>query len=398
MTTPRICIVGGGVLGAAVAYHLCEAGCTNIVIVERTGIACGASGRAGGFLAKNWSDSKSVGQLSTASFLLHEKVAEKLRQEYNIDVMYRRVTTLNISLKEKTTTTPQRKSDTLPKWVTGDVFKEEILGTEATTAQVHPGLLTNGLVRVVESKGGRVLIGKANGFLFETITTHTEKDHHHQTAPVQASKLLLENQDPVEADIFILTLGPWTYQAATWFKDSVSFKPNISRQLDCIQGLKAHSIVFKGNQPTEPYAFFLNYVTSANGIIDPEIYPRPNGDIYVCGFGEQTTQNLPDDANHVSINETSCDKLKEIAIHVSSTLKDANVEVRQACYLPISPDGIPLIGKLYGLENVYIATGHSCWGILNSLETGHQLAQLIINGQVSPILNTCDPARFSKGS
>ena len=53
MSNPiRICIIGGGVIGASIAFHLSEAGCSHTTIVERTSIACGASGRAGGFLAR----------------------------------------------------------------------------------------------------------------------------------------------------------------------------------------------------------------------------------------------------------------------------------------------------------------------------------------------------------
>ncbi len=74
-------------------------------------------------------------------------------------------------------------------------------------------MLTNALVKIVENRGGRVIIGKANGFLFETITTHTEKDEHHQTSPIRAIKLLVEDQEPIEADIFILAMGPWTCQS-----------------------------------------------------------------------------------------------------------------------------------------------------------------------------------------
>ena len=65
-------------------------------------------------------------------------------------------------------------------------------------------------MKIVQSRGGRVIIGKASGFLFETITTHTDKDVHHQTSPIRAMKLLIEDQDPIEADVFILAMGPWT--------------------------------------------------------------------------------------------------------------------------------------------------------------------------------------------
>jgi len=49
------------------------------------------------------------------------------------------------------------------------------------------------------------------------VTTHTEKDEHHQTSPIRAIKILIENQDPIEADIFILAMGPWTCKNTTRF-------------------------------------------------------------------------------------------------------------------------------------------------------------------------------------
>lgn len=54
------------------------------------------------------------------------------------------------------------------------------------------------------------------------------------------------------------------------------FKEKISHQLDVIGGVKAHSIVFKSNQPTEPYAYFLAYQSNDGKVLDPEIYPRPS--------------------------------------------------------------------------------------------------------------------------
>lgn len=56
------------------------------------------------------------------------------------------------------------------------------------------------------------------------------------------------------------------------------FKENISHQLDVVGGVKAHSIVFKGHQPTEPYAFFLAYHPNEGNALDPEIYPRASID------------------------------------------------------------------------------------------------------------------------
>lgn len=137
----RVCIIGGGIIGASIAFHLCEAGCTDVTIVERTNVACGASGRAGGFLAKNWR-SGVEGKFSESSFIAHSELAERLKKDYSIDVMYRRLTTFNLSITEVDEQTGDKKQErndqTLPKWITADVREKELLGDEETTAQVHP--------------------------------------------------------------------------------------------------------------------------------------------------------------------------------------------------------------------------------------------------------------------
>jgi glycine/D-amino acid oxidase-like deaminating enzyme len=51
----RVLICGGGVIGASIAYFLCCRGAKTIVI-ERTGLACTAASKAGGFLALDWCD------------------------------------------------------------------------------------------------------------------------------------------------------------------------------------------------------------------------------------------------------------------------------------------------------------------------------------------------------
>lgn len=137
----RICIIGGGIIGASIAFQLSERGITSITIVERTNIACGASGRAGGFLAKNWR-SGAEGRFSEASFLAHSELAERLKNEFGIDVMYRRLTTLNLTIDEnqKGKISQANKHDPLvPKMITAYTDEKELLGNEDTTAQVHPG-------------------------------------------------------------------------------------------------------------------------------------------------------------------------------------------------------------------------------------------------------------------
>jgi glycine/D-amino acid oxidase-like deaminating enzyme len=71
------------------------------------------------------------------------------------------------------------------------------------------------------------------------------------------------------------------------------------------------------------------------------------------------------------------------------------VEAQQACFLPLSPDGVPVIGPVPGVAGAYVATGHSCWGILNGPATGLAVAELLAHGEARSVdLRAFSPARF----
>jgi sarcosine oxidase subunit beta len=53
--TAEIVIVGGGVMGLSIAYHLARRGLTDVVVLERGYLAEGASGRNGGGVRQQWS-------------------------------------------------------------------------------------------------------------------------------------------------------------------------------------------------------------------------------------------------------------------------------------------------------------------------------------------------------
>jgi D-amino-acid dehydrogenase len=60
---------------------------------------------------------------------------------------------------------------------------------------------------------------------------------------------------------------------------------------------------------------------------------------------------------------------------------------------PATPDGLPLIGALPGLEGVYLATGHGMLGVTLAPATAALLAPLVLEGRSAPELAPFDPAR-----
>lgn len=50
-------------------------------------------------------------------------------------------------------------------------------------------------------------------------------------------------------------------------------------------------------------------------------------------------------------------RMQEVGASISSALSDGKVEAEQACYLPVSTDSVPVIGKVPGVEGCYMASG-----------------------------------------
>ena len=79
------------------------------------------------------------------------------------------------------------------------------------------------------------------------------------------------------------------------------------------------------------------------------------------------------------------------AASVSSALHGAKLVRQTACYLPVAATGEIVAGQLS--PGIFVATGHSCWGILNGPVTGQGVAELIvgIDGEAAKLLRPFSP-------
>ena len=354
----RVIIVGGGVIGASVAYHLAGRG-ADVVVVERSAVACAASGRSGGFLALDWCDGTPVEPLARRSFALHAQLAEELEGDWG----YRRMTTYAGTFGH----VPARRSRAAgPTWVSPEVAIHSQLGSTGTTAQVHPAAFTLAMMRAAEERGAELLRSQVTELLF-------------RGGRVTGVRLA---SGTLEGDAVVIAMGPWSVLAAGWLP------------LPAVYGLKGHSLVFKTGASLPPEALFLDYAEQAGSMLTPEIFPRADGTTYVCGISSESP--VPIDPGHVAPDDGAIDRLKALCARVSPILAQSQVLASQACYRPVTADGLPLIGAVPGAQGAYAATGHSVWGILNAPATGEAMAELILDGTARTVdLSPFDPARLA---
>jgi len=176
-------------------------------------------------------------------------------------------------------------------------------------------------------------------------------------------------------------MGPWSILAAAWLP------------LPAVFGLKGHSLVFETGTTVPAEAAFLEYREASGAVQSPELFPRPDGTTYVCAISSETP--LPIDPAEVAPDPGAIARLEAMCAELSAVLGQARIIARQACYRPVTRDGLPLIGRVPGVSGAYIATGHSVWGILNAPATGEAMAELITEGEARTIdLSPFDPARL----
>lgn len=122
-----VVIVGGGIMGVSTAYYLSKRK-VDTLIIEKEQLGSAASGRAGGFLAKDWCSHNEMDVLAQNGFDLHMKLAD----EFGSACDYRRVNTYSISLSPGKSS----GSSNSPSWVNAKVKHCSLIGDSTTTAQV----------------------------------------------------------------------------------------------------------------------------------------------------------------------------------------------------------------------------------------------------------------------
>ena len=374
----HVIIAGGGVVGTCTAYYLAKNFGISSTIVDPSGeIAPAASGKAGGFLALDWNDMSPIRRLARRSFALHQTLADSLGAA-KID--YRRLTCASIGVDANNRRPSGKKFENI-EWAENDsdgktgVISFQLLGNEESIAQVHPKKLCESLweesCNLIQSSTN----AQENRLVKGKVTSMVKQDESGK--PIGAN---LDDGQVLEADAVLLACGPWTANIMT--------------------GVKYHSVII----PTEKV---LNQCVFFAGCGDPEVYVRPDSTAYCTGFPDAPIR-VTEQPGEETVRQDSVDQIISAVREASGKNNESEgalagePSLAQACYLPSTPDGLPIMGPLpkevvNDCEYCFVAAGHSCWGILLGPATGETMANLIATGASATdhvSLGPFQPARF----
>ena len=376
----RVVIIGGGIIGCATAYYLTRAGMSDITIVERDGIASGASGYSAGILTP-YSGSNDPGllALSGASLELHAELAEELPTITGIDHGYDLKPYLRCGFEEPGLDAARqfledRVSEGLSaEWLSGDEAREmcdwlsdEVVGACATSIEptVDSRLLTQSLLKAAQIGGATVRIGTAAGFSGREGNPNGVK---------------LSDGTTIDADAIVLAMGPWTKEANDWLGYDIPIEPQKGELL--YMHLPAEE-AGDADQVKPPAT--MHNMDDGGVILSRRISPTVLGATKEDGRGFDREPS-----------DYAWDFILPRVQRLTDRITKDSVTHHTACLRPMPADGKPFVGKAPGWDNLYIASGHWSEGVHYAPLTGKAISDLISSGHSSTDISAIDAARLA---
>ena len=356
----RVVICGGGVIGTCTAYFLCRLG-VDVIVVERTEVAAAASGKAGGFLARDWCAGTPLDVLARRSFVLHTQLSKEIGGDWG----HRPLSAYSGYVAPDGD--PRRSAPSALSWLSDGVVIAQRIGTTETTAIVHPKKFTMAMMNAAVAQGAELRMGRITGIVRDASGTR--------------AKGVEIDDGIIEADAVVIAMGPWSLLAAQWMS------------LPAVYGQRSPSIVYDLGTNVPADALFLECESDGTAV-SIEVFPRADGSTHCTALSDIAP--LPLDPATVTPDRDAIARLQAMCERLSPLFRSEKIIAQQACFRPVTEDGLPLIGRIPESEGLYVATGHNVWGILNAPATGEAMAQLIAERETRHVdLAPFDTARLT---
>jgi len=364
--TSDVVIVGGGAAGCAVAYYLGLAG-IKTTLIEREGIGTQASGYSAGGLNPLHGYLDVLHPLGLESFRLHLTLWDDLKRLTGRDCQNHIISMVMVAFDEaelpelrQLLEVYEATAGFAAHWLDRAALRalEPRLAPEAGCGVYLYG---NG---VVDSQLYTVLLAEAATHYGATIRTGSVQGFQQANGRITGVQL---EDGVIACDQVVLAMGPWAKIAEAWLGIAIPIEP-----------LKGEILRLQLPGPALAHDF-LGAETS--------LCSRAGGQVWCAA-----TEEWRGFDNHPS--ESARHLLLQRAIKLMPAIAEAMVVQHTACLRPVTPDWLPIIGRVPGWDNVYLATGGAKKGILLSPGMGKAIADLITTGHTDLPVAPCAPERF----
>lgn len=380
-TRARVVIIGGGVIGASVAYHLTKLGWRDVVILERSQLTSGTTWHAAGLIVSGGMTTETLAWMAKYS----RDLFEVLEKETGLSTGFRPVGYLQTGSTKERTHKLRREADFMRLM---GIEREEISPAEvaalwpqvdasdvmagfftANEGRADPANVTMSLAKGARMGGARVLEGTR-------VTGITQKDGRVTG--------VVTDRGTIEAEYVVNCAGMWAREIGAMAGVSVPLQACEHAYLitEPFEGVSRDLPIF---EDPDRFAYYREEVGGLMvGLFEPVAAPWsldaiPDG----FSFGE-----IPSNWDRLA-------PFLEYAMEILPDLK--NVGIRKLFTGPESftPDNGFLMGEAPELINFFVAAGFNSLGILTGGGAGSIIAGWIVDGLPPVDVTDVDIARMS---
>lgn len=369
-----VCIVGGGVIGVAIAYYL-SLEKIRVLVLERHQVGQQASQGAVGFLSI---DSvpfvhDALRQAAIESRRQYHHLERRFKETCGVDIELEECGTLRVAMDEADLAALQKEIE----WHREHVAAVEFLSPEqvamrfpVVAAKIAGGFFYPEDIQVTSSRVVAAFRAAAEQmgavFVEQAQVNQWEKNGHRVTA-------VLAGERRFTAERFILAAGPWSEALGRLIGLYVPVYP-----------VRGQLLIFAMKERFLPCPIIAG---GAN-----ELYylgPKQEGCIYAgttleeAGFDTQCT-------------EEALERIGREVARLVPRVSDLPIKGSWAGLRPATRDKLPIIGQVPGWENLWLATGHFRKGVLLAPFTGQAVANLILGRRPAVAVEEFHPARFQE--
>lgn len=362
-----VIVIGGGIIGCAIAYRLaCER--RSVCVIEARRPGCEASGAAAGMLA---AQAEADGEdeflkLCLRSRALHAQWAERLRSDIDMDVEHRVSGLLYAAFSEKEMAALQERY----RWQQRVRLAVEALDGNQARA-LEPSLSPQVEFALLFPDDGRVNNVRLTSALHQAamrrgvrfITGHTVRQI---AAPARGVYTIITDEAVFTAPWVVNAAGAW---AGTIRHDGSYTIP--------IRPLRGQMVAVQA-----PALRFQRVIYSSTGYM----VPRPDGQILIGS-------TMEDAGYDKSVTAEGLRRILEAGMQMAPEIGAGVIAKTWAGLRPCTPDRMPVIG-LGETPGLVVATGHCRNGILLAPITAEMVTELVVEGRPSVSLQPYSPARF----
>lgn len=368
--TREVLIVGGGIIGLAIARELHKKGVSKITIAERGELGKEASFAAAGMLAPNAETEKKDDffRFCDESNKLYPNFARGLYDETAIDIELEQSGTIYAAFTDRDVQEIRRRYE----WQKNADLAVEFLSAEAVR-KLEPFISPDVREALFFPNDWQV----ENRKILTALRKYAETNQIEIVENAEIKNLLIENEKvggaetadgKFYAETVVLATGAWTSLIKAENFRLPSVKP-IRGQIVSYQTAKR---------------LFQRVIYSPRGYL----VPRLSGRILVGATVE-------DAGFDKGVTAAGTEFLMETALEIAPSLVNLNVAEKWAGLRPFAADGLPVLGAFPEIENLFIATAHYRNGILLAPKTAEILAGKIADGDESEYLKAFSPRRLN---